>query len=65
MNNNLLDDTPVTKAITVVPSQPISFCWWALSRIVMLLQYDSHGVYRSPEVCTCHQLLLFLFTCLF
>ena len=54
MNNNSLDDGPVAMATTVIPNQPTSLCWWALYRIVVLLQYDYHGVYHSPEVCMCH-----------
>ena len=57
MNNNLADSAPVAMTIAVVPNRMISYCWWALSRIIMLLQYDSHGVYHSPEVCMCCLLL--------
>jgi len=64
MNDNIMDGTPVAKATTVTPSQPISFCWWALSRIVMLLQFDSRGVYHSPEVCKYYDCLC-LHICLF
>lgn len=62
-----VNDSPVVDDDTtavVLPAQPASFCWWALSRIVMLLQFDLHGVHHSLQVFMYTQ-LLFLFTCLF